>query len=364
MPKVEVNDTQNNITITLNGDSGDISAGASGKDGDLIVRNGSGTERIRLDGQSGSITARSAAMVEVFGVDGGTGEVILRGVNIPGQGLPRIRFQPADANVLVGGGGKDGDLVLNDADGKARIRLIGSHGHAWLGGGSQSGMFVLFPSNTDNVTNTTKATMILDGDSGSITLKDASKPKLRLIGSHGHAWLGGGDTGGLLVLFPKGAENVTDTSKATIFLDGDAGDIVLQNADCAEYFDIGESENVKPGTVMVIDEEGKLRQSQKAYDKRVAGVLSGAGDFKPAITLDKKNTLDHRLPVALVGKVYCQADAAFSSIEVGDLLTTSPTAGHAMKASDPFKAFGAVIGKALTCLPSGQGLIPILVALQ
>jgi hypothetical protein len=51
-------------------------------------------------------------------------------------------------------------------------------------------------------------------------------------------------------------------------------------------------------------------------------------------------------------------------IEVGDLLTTSSCSGHAMKASDPFRAFGAVIGKALRPLASGRGKIPVLVALQ
>lgn len=59
MPKVEVKDNHNNITITLNGDTGDISAGASGSDGDLIVRNTKGTERIRLDGQTGRQRTRS-----------------------------------------------------------------------------------------------------------------------------------------------------------------------------------------------------------------------------------------------------------------------------------------------------------------
>jgi hypothetical protein len=37
---------------------------------------------------------------------------------------------------------------------------------------------------------------------------------------------------------------------------------------------------------------------------------------------------------------------------------------HAMKAEDPQKAFGAVIGEALRPLGNGQGLIPILIALQ
>jgi len=51
-------------------------------------------------------------------------------------------------------------------------------------------------------------------------------------------------------------------------------------------------------------------------------------------------------------------------IEVGDLLTTSDTLGHAMKASDTGKAFGVIVGKALGSLSEGRGLIPILVTLQ
>jgi hypothetical protein len=49
---------------------------------------------------------------------------------------------------------------------------------------------------------------------------------------------------------------------------------------------------------------------------------------------------------------------------MGDLLTTSSTPGHAMKAADALKAFGSIIGKALRPFKQGQGLIPILVALQ
>jgi len=116
---------------------------------------------------------------------------------------------------------------------------------------------------------------------------------------------------------------------------------------------------------MVLDQNGALQQSRQAYDKKVAGVISGAGAFKPAITLDKqKNSGKNRLPLALVGKVFCKVDAQYGSVEVGDLLTTSPTTGCAMRVADPLKAFGAVIGKALRPLQTGQGLIPILVALQ
>jgi hypothetical protein len=151
------------------------------------------------------------------------------------------------------------------------------------------------------------------------------------------------------------------------FLEGDVevtGDIRLTNADCAEIFDIAGVEVVDPGSVMVLDDEGTLRQSSRPYDKRVAGVISGGGHYKPGIVLDAGLSRGTRQPVALLGKVYCKADARFGPIDVGDLLTTSPTPGHAMKADDPAQAFGAVIGKALRPLTEGQGLVPILIALQ
>jgi hypothetical protein len=143
-----------------------------------------------------------------------------------------------------------------------------------------------------------------------------------------------------------------------------AFDVVLHGADCAEDFDIAGPDTVDPGTVMVIHRDGTLRPCHDSYDRKVTGVISGAGDYKPGIVLDKQPSTGNRLPLALVGKVYCKVDAAFGPVEVGDLLTTSTTHGHAMKANDPAQAFGAVIGKALTSLITGRGLIPILVALQ
>jgi hypothetical protein len=156
-------------------------------------------------------------------------------------------------------------------------------------------------------------------------------------------------------------------NKTAAFFQGNVivtGDITLANADCAEDFDIAGGSSTEPGTVMVLEDESKLRESFLPYDKRVAGVISGAGDYKPALILDKQQSRTDRKPIALVGKTFCKVDAQFGAIEVGDLLTTSPTAGHAMRTDDPLQAFGAVIGKALRPLRSGQGLIPILIALQ
>jgi hypothetical protein len=165
-----------------------------------------------------------------------------------------------------------------------------------------------------------------------------------------------------------GTLNVTNTGSHTIAGTLNVGvDVVLTNQDCAEDFDIGFCTNVEPGTVMALDEQGLLQESRQAYDKKVAGVISGAGKFKPSLILgrNKGQSDSHRATVALIGKVYCKVDAQFGEISVGDLLTTSATPGHAMKADDPLKAFGSVIGKALQSMSAGQkGLIPILVALQ
>jgi hypothetical protein len=141
-----------------------------------------------------------------------------------------------------------------------------------------------------------------------------------------------------------------------------AADVLLSGADCAEEFDavVG----LEQGMVAVFDDEGRLGPCALAYDKRVVGVVSGAGSYRPGIVLDRRASNRLRAPIALVGKVYCRADAGFGPIEAGDLLTTSATFGHAMRADDPSRAFGTIIGKALAPLAGGLGLIPVLVALR
>jgi hypothetical protein len=142
------------------------------------------------------------------------------------------------------------------------------------------------------------------------------------------------------------------------------GDLLLENMDCAEDFDIAGATLVDPGTVMILKDDATLEPSTTAYDRRVAGVISGAGDCKAGIVLGRLQSTRLRQPVALLGKTFCKVDAQAGAIEVGDLLTTSSTPGHAMKADDPLRAFGAVIGKALRRHDAGQGMIPILIALR
>jgi hypothetical protein len=142
---------------------------------------------------------------------------------------------------------------------------------------------------------------------------------------------------------------------------------ITGGSDIAEPFHVDESETVEPGMVMSIDPEnpGKLKLSTKSYDHCVAGIVSGAGGIKPGMVMAHTGTAaDGEHPIAMTGRVYCQADASNGPIEPGDLLTTSDTPGVAMKVSDYGRANGAIIGKAMTSLDEGSGLILVLVALQ
>jgi len=113
------------------------------------------------------------------------------------------------------------------------------------------------------------------------------------------------------------------------------------------------------------DSPGDLTVSNKAYDRRVAGIISGAGGVSPGMLMGQKGSkANGETPVALTGRVYCLVDASINPIEPGDLLTTSNTPGHAMKVADYTKAQGAIIGKAMSSLDEGHGLVLVLVTLQ
>jgi hypothetical protein len=140
--------------------------------------------------------------------------------------------------------------------------------------------------------------------------------------------------------------------------------VIAGGYDLAESFDVSDPNPIEPGMVLAIDvgSPGKLKVADRAYDHCVAGVVCGAGDIQPGLMMGTVSDGDY--PVALTGRVYCYADASSGSIKPGDLLTTSDTPGHAMKATDSDRANGAVLGKAMTLLDEGTGLVLVLVNLQ
>ena len=147
---------------------------------------------------------------------------------------------------------------------------------------------------------------------------------------------------------------------------------ILGGSDIAEPFEIAPAASDGtapiPGMVVTIDPErtGSLRVAQNAYDRTVAGIVSGANGVNVGMTLRQSGTVaDGSHPVALTGRVWCWVDADLGgAITAGDLLTTSQTAGHAMKVNDHARASGAIIGKAMSSLERGRGLVLVLVNLQ
>lgn len=142
--------------------------------------------------------------------------------------------------------------------------------------------------------------------------------------------------------------------------------LVVGGADVAEKFNVN-SINTKPGMLVSIDPQnpGNLTVSQQSYDKKIVGVISGAKGIRAGMVLAQEGTIaDGNTDVAIAGRVYCYASTSNGVIESGDFLTTSDKVGYAMKATDLHKANGAIIGKAMTSLEEGDGMVLILITLQ
>ncbi|RJP39915.1 MAG: hypothetical protein C4547_02890 [Phycisphaerales bacterium] len=160
-----------------------------------------------------------------------------------------------------------------------------------------------------------------------------------------------------------GATTINDN----LLVDGTATVDVLQitGADLAEKFPV--SEDAQPGMLMAIDPQhpGNLCLARGAYNRCVAGVVSGANALPVGAVLGNLPGQQRTLPIALTGRVWVYCDATDLAIVPGDLLTTASRPGHAMKVADYPRAQGAIIGKAMTALENGTtGLVLVLVNLQ
>ena len=157
------------------------------------------------------------------------------------------------------------------------------------------------------------------------------------------------------------------TNGGNVFIDGDyygAGGVWAGSADFAEMVDPGEEELI-PGDVLVVGPDGHMIRSTEPYQTSVVGVFSTEPGFVGGYRTDEDgNPLEpEQIPLAILGIVPVRASAEGGPIAPGDLLVTSATPGHAMRAdTDP--SVGTVVGKALEPLEDGTGIILMLVMLQ
>jgi hypothetical protein len=307
-------------------------------------------ETVRFNGGEGStveIAAQDGLAVNGFqpfitlrDTNGGNARACVQGVNGDIVLIP---------NSFIGGGAamvlktESGSIGVGTSDPSSKVEIIAQDGLAVTG---------FQPFITLRDTNGGNARACVQGVNGDIVLIPNS-----FIG------------GGAAMVLKTGSGNIgvgTSTPEARLHVVGTviADDVILPNKDCAEEFDTDVNEDIEPGDVVVVGQDERLCLCSGAYDRRAAGVISGAGDRKPGVVLGRRASDQSRLALALSGTAWCKADAQSSPIEVGDLLTTSETPGHAMRATDPRRAFGAVIGKALRPLRSGRGMVPALISLQ
>ncbi len=266
----------------------------------------------------GTLTVRTTA------TSGFNTILVVEDTNNPANGSVRMRIQAPVAQFTMSAFGTRGDEFNNSAG-------LGAAGTVmWIGGQTGTPLWLY----TDN--NSPK--------------NDPTASKAVYLTTTGRLGIG----------------NKTPTKKLDVSGEIKCTVLNITGADLSEKFNVnGEAE---PGTVVSIDTEqpGQLIVSSKAYDRTVAGIISGAGDLKIGVLMGQAGTMEHNgHPVALSGRVWCKVDASQAAVVPGDLLTTSNFPGHAMKVLDYEMAKGAVIGKAMTPLAEGKsGLVLVLVSLQ
>jgi hypothetical protein len=413
--RIDVDNTQphrnsSNSAIYLDGKGGNLWLGGKehNVDGDIVLFSKTGdcssssNAVIRLDGDSASLFMGETSTAAIQ-LDGKKANLWLGGANTGLEGENDIGREicifSASGNRSVGSKG-------------ATIHLDGDSASLCMGGGGTNGdegiggKILLFSDRSDRpdadkISECKNAPIELDGEEASIYLGGRNKsdyldkcgrillfsdsrrnrdnePSVSLISERIRSAVETTHSGSLEIHKEYKVFGHDPVYTTPISIDGFSGEIKCttlsyenlnppdSSEDFAEEFDCSDLKEIDSGCVVVLsnDDNGNVTPCLDKYDTRVVGVISGAGKYQPAIVLGRDPSKPNRMPVSLMGKVYCKVDADYAPIELGDLLTTSATPGHAMKATDMTKAFGAVLGKAMAPLESGKGLIPIIVTLQ
>jgi hypothetical protein len=299
-----------------------------------------------------------------------------------GSELPGVKLQVNGAGSFATGG-SGGTLNIGTPNGESGLSISGSARADVRFDGSTLKLLTGPAGGPPSAANGIVITMAGNVGVGSPTpvgkLEVVAQDALRLVGfqpfltildsNAGYARSRIQGVGGAIVLEPESYVSGANANNSVTI--ANTGNVSVKNitirggADVAEPFDFS-SDQIAPGSVVIIDDEnpGKLKLSKSAYDTRVAGIISGANGVNPGLSLHQEGILDGSQNVALGGRVYVLADASYGAIKPGDLLTTSKTPGHAMKVLNHDKAQGAILGKAMSALKSGKGMVLVLVTLQ
>jgi len=169
------------------------------------------------------------------------------------------------------------------------------------------------------------------------------------------AGTGGGD-------FITAVNDPENDAQFRVLTSGEVRSDVGFNTPAADFAEmLPASDGLEPGDVLAIGADGRLERSRAAHQANVAGVYSTRPGFVGGHPTD--GPTGGTIPLAVVGIVPVKASAENGPIGAGDLLASSSTVGHAMRANGEAR-LGCVIGKALEPLAAGTGQISMLVVLQ
>ena len=285
-----------------------------------------------------------------------------------------MAFAAGDITAVIASGGIDG----GGTGGDVRIQLAS----AYATGVAYNSMFV-----NENQTDAVTGAMIRDGEvrgndiaggaiSGAhlangffVQQNQPANPVITVAnqaasptaaGVEGRGYVGVRGVGSQTGVYGEGAEygvyaRATDPTKWGLYVEGKAFCTSGAWGDLAELVPLAEA--AEPGDVVVIDDHMRFKLCDREGDARVAGVVSTA----PTMIVGDRQAGANYHPLALAGIVPCKV-VADRPINPGDLLTTSSRRGYAQKAVNP--QVGTILGKALEALPTGVGVIRVLITLQ
>lgn len=252
-------------------------------------------------------------------------------------------YSALQSNDMLGTISFGGDDGVNMRAVSAQIRSYATA--AWSG--------TSYPSNIQFLTtppaDTTPVIRMIIADGGNIGIGTATPAaKLEVNGS---VKLTSGSGASLTF-----ADGTTQTTAWTgVLCGGDYAEAMVPKGSKLDYH---------PGDVLVLTRgrSDDVQRSSEPYSTLVAGVIA----TKPGV-IGKREAMIGRadsVTMAMVGVVPTKVTTKNGAIHKGDLLVTSSTPGYAMRGTDRSRMLGAVIGKAMEDLQSGDGVIEVLVTLQ
>jgi hypothetical protein len=352
---------------------------------ELLVIKSNGHVGIGTSNPASPLTVTSDANVTPLLVSGNNASVVGLGVSNSNPGSKGWALQVTGSG--NGYNAPNGSLVFRQASDNTNPLVITPAGSVGVGTAQPASIFTVNRSNSDytnaggatahvlltntNGTGQTVIQSIINGVSQGKWRTDYAGNVTYVSAAGGHHFLTGGDfgVGNVRMSILNNGHVGIGTGTPTQALDVN-GNVNVSGSINAKYQDVAEwvpaARKLAAGTVVVLDAErvNHVVASTKAYDTRVAGVVSA----RPGISLGEPG--EGKLLVATTGRVRVKVDATKGAIKVGDLLVTSNREGVAM-ASVPVEVGGVqmhrpgtVVGKALEPLAGGVGEILVLLSLQ